>query len=42
MLTHHKLKGYEKSLTLAAGAEEFSSSWGWTIGDFLISPPPQP
>ena len=28
MLTHHKLKVYEKALALSASAEEFSASWG--------------
>jgi four helix bundle protein len=28
MLTHHKLKVYEKALALAAGSVEFTSAWG--------------
>ena len=28
MLTHHRLKVYEKALALGAGAEELSGSWG--------------
>jgi four helix bundle protein len=28
MLTHHRLKVYEKALALGAGAEELSASWG--------------
>src|SRR5688572_23644786 len=28
MLTHHKLKVYEKALALGAGAAELSASWG--------------
>src|SRR5438045_1088156 len=28
MLTHHKLKVYEKALALAVGAEDFSAGWG--------------
>jgi four helix bundle protein len=28
MLTHHRLKVYEKALALSADAEEFSGSWG--------------
>jgi four helix bundle protein len=28
MLTHHRLKVYEKALTLGAGAAELSASWG--------------
>src|SRR2546428_13961924 len=28
MLTHHRLKVYEKALTVGAGAEALSASWG--------------
>src|SRR5206468_3628064 len=28
MFTHHKLKVYEKALTIAAGAQGFCASWG--------------
>jgi four helix bundle protein len=28
MLTHHKLKVYEKAVALAAGAQELCTSWG--------------
>jgi 23S rRNA-intervening sequence protein len=28
MLTHHRLKVYEKALALGAGAEELSAGWG--------------